>query len=135
MIVKHLGPEQVWIVGTSKGQVMLLQGVTNIEPHLWEEMKNHPYVKEKLANGNLEILVKDKETKTAAAVEVKKVSLKDLHHKKATKLVSETLDLALLKEWKKEETRDNVLKAITKRMDEILPPLKKDEKQVEVTVG
>ena len=111
--------------------IILKPGVNpNIKESDWTEVAKNPIIKKKIDDGI--IVPMPSKLKTASNAEDKKKikeeiqselnsgAAKDLAEytvKEATKLITETYDVEILKQWKYEENRSTVQKAIDEQLE------------------
>lgn len=111
--------------------IVLKPGVNpNIKESDWSEVAKNPIIKKKIDDGI--IVPMPSKLKTASNAEEKKKikeeiqselnsgAAKDLAEytvKEAAKLITETYDVEILKQWKYEENRSTVQKAIDEQLD------------------
>lgn len=102
-------------VAITRDLVQLLPGVNEVTENEWKCMK--PNIKAELDRGEITILAqkvtgKDKKT-------VKATDLKEMPVNVAVTYIKDCMNQETLNKWFREETRDEVLAAITKRMDKL----------------
>jgi hypothetical protein len=116
----------VWGIGTGMADssvVHFVPGPNELPQEKWDLIKNHPTVKERIANKSLEVVVETKlvvaSEESGEPVEEPSSSLSALSLKEAKELVCETFNTVLLKQWQAEEPRKGVLTAIEKQLAQI----------------
>lgn len=120
ILVKYNRPN-LHFIHVAEGTVALKPGVNKLDDEaLWAKAKAHPLVKPMLEDETI-VEVKGEKGKTE--------SLSDFTEAKAIKLVNETIDKALLEEWKASEQRAKVLLAISGQLDKIDPTKEKPEEE------
>ena len=106
-------------------------GLNQIQSSDWEKIKNNEALKKKKKNGWLSYAKKfdDKET-VEGVVDFESNDdylLESLGVKDAKEMIKQTLDVKLLMEWQKQETRKTVLSAIDEQIAEMLKSDKKED--------
>lgn len=124
MILK-LNKQGPWSIQTGHGDasvVTLIPGTNKLEDSKWAIIKNVKDVKERLESGMLEIIQRPKvegDEPTGDNGDEGAKSLGELNAPDAKKLVKETYNTELLREWAEEETRSGVSKIIAAQLEEI----------------
>lgn len=95
-------------LGLALGRIQLKPGANIIQQSLWAEAEKIKAVQTMLA---------DERLKTGG--ELPADSLSGLTEKAAVALVNDTLDLAALRRWGREDKRDAVVRAIDRQIDKI----------------
>ena len=108
----------------SRGMVQLVPGTNEITDNEWEAIKPHLAVE--LKNGEIAVLeIESGKTKNGEAG-----SIKDVPINAARGIIQECNNPATLKKWLVEESRDEVLAAVTKQMRK----LKIDPEEIEAEI-
>lgn len=95
--------------------VTLLPGVNEVSEDEWKCMK--PNIKAELDRGEITILAQKVTGKDKKSVNAK--DLKEMPVNVAVAYIKDCMNQETLEKWFKEETRDEVLASITKRMDKL----------------
>lgn len=138
VLVKWNKPN-VWSIATGIGDgsvVQLVPGVNHVPVDQWDLIKNHPEIKARQEldyidpeQGKVKMLVLVKPTVkiegdeplSESKKEEKEVAegLSDLNVDDARKLVRETYNTQVLRDWAEDEARGTVLKQIEKQLEKI----------------
>jgi hypothetical protein len=112
----------------------LRPGWNEFPRHIWEQNKNHPQLMKFMKEKTIELMddvVTIKEGKKKIVKHVgqddEEVSLKWFTDSRAIEIVKGTLNREILQRWMDEETRHKVKRALTKQIEPLLNPQKKDE--------
>lgn len=106
--------------------IILRPGYNEIPDDVWESIQDS--LKEKLANGSLEIMAKeveidtkekDKEGNKKKKIVQKGLELKDIEPHKIDTMLKQTNDPELLEKWLKKEAREDVRISIRNRLEEL----------------
>lgn len=106
-------------------RVVLKPGLNQIGGRAWDQVKDHPLLKRRLAAGQVEVL--SEETTPQAQAQ----DLKDLRVNEARTLVRETVDVAVLEQWLEAEDRKTVTADIEKQLSKVSLTQDQAEKQAE----
>lgn len=127
------------------GSIVLIPGPNKVDPKAWLEMRQHPTIARKIDDGQIveetdieEVteLVKQAESQkgstpaaVAAVVDVKMYEhLLTLKVPQARSLVEETVELKLLEEWQKRETRNQVKSSLKKQIELMKEPMEERDR-------
>lgn len=109
--------------------VILIPGSNKVDPKAWLEARKHPHIQHKLDEGiiveetDIEEMIEASE-QGSAVVDTKMFEhLATLKVPQARQLVEETMDLGLLEEWQKRETRNQVKSSLKKQIELLKEPL------------
>lgn len=109
-IIKYRRPKIYRVALPSKAGnewIKLMPGANDVPDKDWEKIKDHPHVKQKIEDGEIEIL------KTGVD------SLSEIQPAKAVEIVKDTLDYGLLKKWEANESRKKVSEAISLQIQKL----------------
>lgn len=104
-------------------------GLNQIQSSDWEKIKNNEALKKWFKNGWLSYEKKFdlKESEVGEVSVADDYLLESLGVKDAKEMIKQTLDVKLLMEWQKQETRKTVLSAIDEQIAEMLKSDKKED--------
>lgn len=120
------------------GDFRVMPGVNLVRPEIWEAVKNHPGVVQRLKKGDLVVMnqppvsveappvAPKPEVPGGADQQAENYDLKDYSFTDAMDIVKETLDLEVLKDWETKEDRKTVL-AVIKSQIQVVSLEKKGE--------
>lgn len=108
------------VIPTLEGNVRIMPGVQEIEAESWKKVL--PLVKEKVEEGDLENMDERMEDEFEEGLGAFSVN-------EAKKLVQETADESLLKEWLANDSRKGVKDAISKQLEYIANAVKEDAEE------
>ena len=126
------GPLSLILKASGSKPKILVPGVNKFTKEEWEEFKEHPHIKRYMEEKPPKFeLVSEKEPKpeekAAAEEKGEAVDLSQFSNKDAKEVIEETLNVELLKEWKKTENRKSLVAAIDKQLDSLIIKDKKDK--------
>lgn len=96
-----------------QGRLVLKPGVNEVDPAVWEKVREHPALRKRINQGLIEVLSQGDESTHGA-------ELRALRPNEARRLVRETIDVDVLTKWHEVEDRDNVLEQIEKQMAKVV---------------
>lgn len=123
MLVKWNGLGLLGLTGEGGKPVVLKPGLnSNMSEADWAILGAHPIVKQYVSEGKLEVLEASKKKKADAPAASPVEVLCAMSVSEAKKAISETIDVPLLKAWRKAESRTEVTKAIRAQIKELEKP-------------
>lgn len=106
MFINNREP-RILSLNSTGAQVRLMPGINEVDPSLWAKVKHHPLAKHLIGDGVLKCPGEE---------------LTKMNPREAIQVVRDTLDAELLEQWSAEETRKQVLAAITEQQALLTKP-------------
>ena len=135
MILVKNSLTRVLVSPSSSGveSIKFMPGINQIEPEDWSHHGSQSGVKRWIDEGH--IVVNDKTISLAKNDKkegaVRENGLVGLSVKEASEVIKDTLDIALLMQWKAADTRSGVKKSIAAQIKKVEESMKKDEVDLE----
>lgn len=120
-LIKYNKPN-LFRIGTKR----FISGINKITQSEWDEIKNHPMIEDIFGDGLLEWIKGSPDNKESGN---KSTVITDFKLSEAKNLVKNTVDIKLLQEFKKAESRNEILELIDSQISLVTPPPPKEKKE------
>lgn len=108
------------------GNKRFISGINKITQSEWDDIKNHPMIEGIFDDGLLEWVKDSPDSKESGN---KSIVITDFKLSEAKNLVKNTVDIKLLQEFKKAESRNEILELIDSQISLVTPPPPKEKKE------